>query len=527
MIRVIRIGSGPHYAIQCSSFSPVVRDEAKATPGMSWEPVSKVWVGYMDAVATVVDQATKRGIRIDTSALEAKPFVVVPTAYAKLRQYQNEGVHFLLAKSTEGCLLADDVGCGKSATFLTAARAIRQKTVIVCPSFVRGVWLEPKEGEIAKWWPAAKAHGLKGTKPSPIDPSFDVVVCHYDILYAWVDALITWGAKTLGIDEGHFLMGGKSRRTAATAKLAEICTHRIMLTATPMTSRPIDMWSPINVISPGRFGKFFSFGLRYADARQEQVTPTKVVWKFNGASHLDELQSRLKFFMLRRLKSELSLQLPERTRQFIELEVPRGKVMAPSSAIRSDRILRQALNMAADGKFPAVVEIVANHLHAGSKVVVGTYRKEVATLIAESVAQLHPWHVQVITGEMPQAKRAAAIAAKPDLLCVTIDSTKAGINLSYWNVGVVAELMWVPADLIQWEGRFGRQPGRNVLIQYTIGRGTCDDLIKRTVLQKLTRYAEGIGRSDDKLREDLKDLQKEGAASRLQKLYEKLRSLDD
>ena len=54
-----------------------------------------------------------------------------------------------------------------------------------------------------------------------------------------------------------------------------------------------------------------------------------------------------------------------------------------------------------------------------------------------------------------------------------------------------------------------------------------DDLIRRTVIQKLDRYAEGIGKSDDKLREDLKDLQKEGAASRLQKLYEKLRSLDD
>jgi superfamily II DNA or RNA helicase len=231
--------------------------------------------------------------------------------------------------------------------------------------------------------------------------------------------------------------------------------------------------------------------------------------------------------MLRRLKSDVALELPARTRQIITLEVDKKHVVAPSSALRSDKLLRKALDMAADGKFPQVIESVETHLSKGAKVVVGTYRKHIADLIADGIRQKHPWRVEVITGEVPIKKRKAIIESQPDLLCATLDSTRAGINLSYANVAIVAELVWTPSTLIQWEGRFGRHEGANILIQYPIARGTADDLVKRIVLAKLDKFAGAIGRTDDKLAGDLKGLEGSSAAERMQRLYQRLKESDE
>jgi SWI/SNF-related matrix-associated actin-dependent regulator of chromatin subfamily A-like protein 1 len=526
------------WGIHSSGFSIPVRNIAKTTPGLSWDPIERAWVGYADAVAT----ATKRlraTVRVHGNVGVPLGEPIMPVASKGLRDYQILGVQFLIAKAAEGCILADEVGLGKSAMAATAARALREKTVIVCPSFVRGVWLDPKEGQLAKWWKDARPIGLSGTKPNPID--CDVAVIHYDILYAWVDTLIAWGAKTVIFDEGHYAQSAKSRRTQAMDKLAATCSYRMMLTGTPMPSRPINLWAPVNVISEGRFGKFFGYALRYAAAHIEQielhtegVKTTRNVWKFDGASNLDELNERMSWaperpwgFMLRRLKSDVALELPARTRQIITLEVLKSHITPPSAALKNDKMLRRALDMAADGKFPQVIDLVAGHLESGAKVVVGTYRRHIAQVIADGVKQKHPWRVEVITGETPRAKREAIVKSQPDLICGTLDSMSVGINLSFASVGVIAELVWVPSTLIQWEGRFGRHEGKNILIQYCIARGTCDDLVKRLVLAKLDRFTEAVGKTDDKLREDFRGLEGGGAAERMQKLYERLRAQED
>ena len=553
LIRIIQL-RGPLWGIQSSSFSPYLRDECKATPGMVWEPISKSWVGYADAVAVAAKRARARGLRIINPPGPIGTGIglnTMPVASVGLRDYQKVGVDFLLAKAGEGAILADDMGLGKTSQAITAARAIKQKTIVVCPSFVRGVWLDQ---ELGKWWPAARVIGLSGTKPDAFIPigkkapdgslaihlsdpqaeKIDVAVIHYDVLYAWVDALIAWGAKVLIIDELHYAMGHASRRTKALRKLAATCPYRIGLTGTPMTSRPRDLWAPIEVVSPGRFGKFFNFGIRFCDGHQEQVTPTKTVWKFDGASNLEELNERLSFepkerpwgCMLRRLKSEVALELPARQRQILTVEVAKGCVMAPSAAVRSDRILRQALNMAADGKFPQVIDLACSHLDEGHKVVVGTYRREVAEMIAAGVGQKHPWKIEIITGDIPLAKRNAIIKSQPDLICCTLDSTKEGINLSFASVGIIAELVWVPSTLAQWEARFGRHEGKNILIQYVIARGTADDIVRRTVINKLDSFGKVVGGTDDKLFEDL-NAGRGDAAARMQALYERLKKEDE
>lgn len=549
MIRVVHI-NGPLWGIESSSCSKVLNEEAKRTPGMRFIPETRIWQGYADAVHVTAKRAHQKGLLIH-GQIERPEASGLLVARKGLRDYQNVGVDFLIAKSSEGCLLADELGLGKTCQAIIAARALRQKAVIVCPNFGRGVWLDE---ELPRWWPAAKVVGLSGIKPEtflktrwrglPLDVVWlaaDVAVIHPEILYAWVNTLIAWGARTLIIDEGQIFTGHDARRTLAVKKLAATCSHRMMLTGTPVKNRVKDLYSPMDIISPGRFGeKFFGFGHRYCAGHEEQievrvegVKTQRRIWKFDGESNIEELHERLTYSkdapwgsILRRQKSDVALELPTRQRQIITVEVAKSH-MAPIRDIRSDGVLRQALNMAADGKFPQVIDLAVGHLEAGHKVVVGAYRRAIAEMIADGIALRCPSKgITFFHGETPLAKRQALIKSKPDCLCVTIDSTAGAINLSHAGVGIIAELVWDPTKLLQWEGRFGRFQGQNVLIQYVCARGTADDLVKRLVIARLGMSQRAIGKTDDKLDEDLRGLAKEGAADRMRKLYERMMADD-
>ena len=81
---------------------------------------------------------------------------IIPIAEKGLRDYQKLGVRFLITRGAEGCMLADDMGLGKTATAITAARALKSKTLVVCPQYVRGCGGMRPQGE------KSRSGGLRG-----------------------------------------------------------------------------------------------------------------------------------------------------------------------------------------------------------------------------------------------------------------------------------------------------------------------------------------------------------------------------
>lgn len=528
MIEIRRLNSRGLLGIHSTNYSPVLQQECRRVPGMVWD--GAMWTGYADALRLAADRSRERGLRILEADNFGSPLPLLPVSKKDLRDYQITGVDFILGHAAEGCILADDMGLGKSAQAVRAARAVKQNTLIVCPSFVRGVWVD----ELKKWWPDVEVPFLPvGTKVSGLPlRGADVIVIHYDILHAWVDVLKAWGTSFLILDEAQYCQGATSRRTKACAAIAATTAYRVALTGTPMANRPRDLWSIAEVVSPGRFGKFFSYGLRYCAGVKEQLTPEKAVWKFDGASHLDELKVRINHtpenpagFMLRRTKADVSLQLPSRQRQVLSLEVPRTR-FTPSQ-VSSATAIRTALEAASDAKLPQIIELVVGHLENGHKVVVGSHRKVLANLIAAGVRQKTPVSPVIITGEVPTAKRHALIKSQPTFICCTFDSTQVGIDLSFASVGVVAEFDYRPSVMAQWEARFGRHAGKNVLIQYCSAHGTVDDLIRKAVISKLDTLESAVGKADVKMREDLEAIDGASGIDRLRALAESLMNGDD
>jgi superfamily II DNA or RNA helicase len=562
------------WAVSCATYSPALYKAAKMTPGLRWEPATRSWVGFIDAVAACANLLMASGIRLDgvVERPDKEAPSALPIGYGEARDYQKEAIRFLLREAPTGALLADDLGLGKSLCALRAARALRLPTVVVCPAFVQGVWGDDEGSESYKWWreayPPRVLEGVRGgryvvrcegppdntpdnastdnrwlgARPPenaeklnaaiwantpeeafefgslaeaqedvklafsnktlerlrfdavPIEPAL-LTVCNDAILYAWAPHM-SW-CRFLILDEVHHAANDKSRRSKAMRLLASFASHRVGLSGTPMTNRPKDLWNVVDTLAEGRFGKFFPYCLRYADAHREEVAKNKVVWKFDGSSNLDELRSRLDFFMLRRTKADVGMALPEKTRQLIWLDVKRRAVTPTRQLVVdgkiNDKAFRKALDMAADGKLADVVALVAGHVEDDHRVVVFTWRRAIAEYICNSLTAMGV-KATFIHGELGQKERTSRMKSEWQVLCATIDVTAGGISLTQADVAVFAELTYEPHEILQCEGRisrFGQQ--RRTLFQYPLARGTADELVARVVIDKMDVFEKTIG----------------------------------
>ncbi len=530
--RVWQLDDSPLWAIGTNYYSPKLNKAAHSVPGVRWDTKIRAQVGYIDAIELVVARLQEMGLNTDEVPPNKREWPHnLPVSYEGAREYQKEGIDFLIHRASSGALLADDMGCGKSFQSVKAARALRRKTVIVCPAHVRGVWERPadsalgeKGGELAKWWPKARVYKPYGIKPKDIPPDVDVVMNHYDIIHAWVDVILEWAGDdlTVVLDEAQALLNATRRRSKACHALCAPARGRIALTGTPPVDRIKDLYNIVDTISPGRFGDFFPFGLRHCAAQKKDVPgpggTMKTVWDFDGRSNTKELRQRLDWFCLRRTKREVLKELPALQRQVVDVDVPaRNRISMNARLVGDKRRMRMALDSAADGKFKSVLELVRGHLEAGERVVVGTYRRVVCEKIADVLSATAP--TAFIHGGVPLTRRGKIIddlARNEGACCLVanLDATATGIDLTFAGVGVVAELVWEPLVLAQWESRmhrFGASTEKPVLIQYVIARGTGDELILQAVINKLDNFLDLI-ESDkgDGLKEALQGKKDEG-----------------
>ena len=199
---------------------------------------------------------------------------VQPPEGGKLRPYQAEGVAFLEAR--EGALLADSCGLGKTRQALGSCREF--PVVVVGPKIAvreRGVWL----AEIREFFPDAEVHTLVGREQTPL-PLVDIYLVNYDILHHRWGQFLKMPIGTLILDEAHKIRNRKSQRAQAVLALSGCAKIVYALTATPMPSRPANLWTLLHCINAGAWGAYWEFTQRYADAR-----PNDYGWQAKGLSN--------------------------------------------------------------------------------------------------------------------------------------------------------------------------------------------------------------------------------------------------
>lgn len=252
--------------------------------------------------------------------------------------YQKAGI--LFAAERNDTMIADSPGLGKTIQAIGLINHLDLRSgLIVCPATLKLNWLK----EMIKW--LVDKSLTVGVSYGGEVPETDFVIINYDILARNRDILWRDHWDILVCDEAQYLSSGKSKRTQAifgdygdyndstrrkkiaiksrpdkqgrTTTLKVPCLraqYRVMLTGTPMMKRPADMWTIIRDFDPTGLGaSWVDFGTTYCEGYQGPFG-----FVADGGSNLDELNEKLrKTFMIRRLKSNVLKDLPQKTREVV------------------------------------------------------------------------------------------------------------------------------------------------------------------------------------------------------------------
>jgi len=205
--------------------------------------------------------------------------------------------------------------------------------LIIAPKGVYKNWFD---SEIPNHLPdyIEKKVGLWKTKPNDKDlkPLFDTGA-ELHILIMNVEAFSTKNGlmfaqkflschkAIIGIDESTTIKNPKAIRTKSILNLASKVKYRRILTGSPVTKSPLDLFSQCYFLSPFLLGheSFWSFKTRYAVTKQVNVQG-RMIQLVVSYKNLGELSDKIKPFSYRVLKDDC-LDLPPKTytKRIIEL----------------------------------------------------------------------------------------------------------------------------------------------------------------------------------------------------------------
>src|SRR6476661_4664928 len=332
--------------------------------------------------------------------------------------HQIEGVAFLLGRRR--AILADDMGLGKTRQSIVSLRHITPggRRLVVCPASVKRNWAR----EIAVVDGDASVLVVEGT--TPISATAEWMVINYDILGRHADNLLRVSWAALVFDEAHYLKNHTSARsklarqlTVAAAAAAPALAVQL-LTGTPLTSRPRDLFVLLQLAAHPLGRSFLSFAKRYCAAEKGAYG-----WKTGGASNIEELTVQLHGVMLRRSKDDV-LALPPKLRTWLPVEVPSGtgaraitKVFellagkgtrpVPSRDVELRRrgkllaLLVEARQSLAFAKTSATLDFVRGAIDQGEKVIVFSCFDDPIQRLARELSDT----AVVVTGKTPAAMR--------------------------------------------------------------------------------------------------------------------------
>lgn len=420
----------------------------------------------------------------------------------QLYDYQKIGIEFLL-NSGGRALLADSPGVGKTAQALGyIVSAGHKRNLIVCPASVKFAW----ENEIDKWTHLKSF--VVDSKTHLEDIPFDVecVIINFDILKKFFNEFMKYQWDCMVVDEAHLIKSQKAIRSKVIKALSRNIANVIMLTGTPVLSRPIEMFNMLQIIDPRTWNNYYHYAVRYCDGKQGYYG-----FEAKGASNLDELRVRINKYFLRRTKDEVLKELPAKNPIDIPMDLSKEDRaqydLVESNLIRylreqkdkTDKEILKSLQgeklvklnllreINAMGKIATTKELIDNIIEAGEKVLV--FSSFNAPLL--ELADLYEENSVMILGSTPIDERGEIVKQfqnNPDKKIFLGGFKSAGVGITLTAAGNVIQLdmPWNPADLLQAEDRAHR-PGatyQSLNIYKIISRDSIDGFMKKLLNYK-------------------------------------------
>lgn len=262
-----------------------------------------------------------------------------------------------------------EMGCGKSKIMLDKISVLAsinkiKAAVVIAPKGVYSNWVNKEIPQhfsktiphtILKW--GDKSRQFKELWKEILEPSFNPSSFIFFVLNiealsskSGVQALTAFLDKyapecLICCDESTVIKNPKAKRTVAAVKAAHRCFYRAILTGSPVTKSPLDLYAQCAFLKQGILGhtSFYTFRNEYA-IMKDQINP------YNGATfkqvvgyqNEDKLRDILKTFSTRITKQEC-LDLPDKIYTTREVE------MTPEQKAYYDNIKKENLALLENG----------------------------------------------------------------------------------------------------------------------------------------------------------------------------------
>jgi SWI/SNF-related matrix-associated actin-dependent regulator 1 of chromatin subfamily A len=436
-----------------------------------------------------------------------------PEMVANMYPFQREGVEYALSRFGR-VLIGDEMGVGKTIQGIATASAFVEEwpVLVLCPACVKLNWRD----EFLKWVPALeeKDFYILESRQS-MKNAAKVWIASYTMA-THLEAFL--GSKTFHVviaDESHYLKNYSAKRTQSLVPIISRARRVILLSGTPVLSRPVELYTQLAAIRPDIFFSFKVFANRYCDPKP-QYNHTD----YTGASHIKELHTLLSnTVMIRRLKADVLTQLPPKRRQKVEIavsqehcrsikklyvEVKRQKqffaetvealgeeeARSATKKLETELFMSRAYKLTGQAKVKGVCEYVAYLLQSDCKFIIFAHHLEILDSIEQQVIKDKALYIR-IDGSTSQERRHKGIQAFQTMkdcrvAILGILAAGQGITLTAAATVVMAEMTWTPGIMIQAEDRAHRiGQERCVNIHYLYGPGTLDEYIWPKIRTKL------------------------------------------
>jgi len=400
----------------------------------------------------------------------------------RLFPFQRTGVAFIESRKGRA-LVADEQGLGKTCEAISWLRLHPElrPVIVVCPASIKMNW----SIEFSMWGLDNEKIQIISGKKNGCVLTGSIIIINYDILTAWLEALISYNAKALILDEVHYCKGSNTLRTKSTKRLAKKVSHVIALSGTPIVNRPMEFFNPINMIRPDIFPSFWRFAQKFCGARYNGFG-----WDFTGATNTEELHKLLtETIMLRRLKRDVLKDLPDKIYSIVPFEITNRKEYEKASmdiiswiaenigkeeadrASQAETLVEfeKLKQLAVQGKMEAVREWIENFLESGEKLVL--FATHISTL--DFLQSSFPDISVRLDGSTSQKDRQTAVDRfqTDDKICLFLGNTQAaGIGITLHASSNVAhiELPWTPGAWSQATDRLHRIGQKNTVNVWTL-----------------------------------------------------------
>jgi SNF2 family DNA or RNA helicase len=290
-----------------------ITEDAILTPKIKFATINEL---YEDALLDGEVKNELQSYRRKFENTDSIKEVEVPkTLQATLRHYQKDGLNWLnfLDDFNFGSCLADDMGLGKTIQILAFILSQRDKVkdntnLVVVPASLIFNW----KAEVEKFAPSIKVktiYGNERTKTTDTFDRFELILTSYGTLLSDIRFLKDYRFNYIFLDESQNIKNPESQRYKAVRMLQS--RNKVVMTGTPIENNTFDLYGQLSFACPGLFGSKQQFADLYS-------TP---IDQFKDKRRAEELQQKIRPFILRRTKEQVATELPDKTEIILYCEM--------------------------------------------------------------------------------------------------------------------------------------------------------------------------------------------------------------